>query len=346
MKTNYNTYFFFAVLIVLTVLAFFIMKPFLIPFLFALILVHLFNPVYNFLLRKTKRKWLSSLLTCLLIALIIIIPVLIILALVAGEVQSVIINLATNPESSRKIMNIVHNLSSLSIFRSLDLGKIVNQDSILSALKSFSQGFLFILQGTYAGILRFIFVMLIMFFSLFYMFIDGKKLVDKIMRLIPLKEKYDTILIEDINSMVRATLRGTMLMAIFEGILGGVLFWTTGVASPILFGILMAVFSVIPPMGSGIVWFPVGIAMILFGHPVEGIIILLAGFLVISPIDILLRPKLIGKDTQMHPLLILFSTLGGIALFGISGFIIGPMIVSLLVVLWDIYVLDYKMQSG
>ncbi|TSA46357.1 AI-2E family transporter [bacterium] len=346
MKTNYNTYFFFAVLIGLTVLAFFIMKPFLIPFIFALILVHLFNPVYNFLLKKTGRKWLSSLLTCLLIALIIIIPVLIILALVAGEVQSVIVNLAGNPESIKKIINVTHNLSSLPVFKSFDFGKIVNQDSILSALKSFSQGFLFILQGTYAGILRFIFVMIIMFFSLFYMFIDGKKLVDKIMELIPLKEKYDTILIEDINSMIRATLRGTMLMAIFEGILGGVLFWTTGVASPVLFGILMAVFSVIPPMGSGIVWFPVGIAMIFFGHPMEGIIILLAGFLVISTIDILLRPKLIGKDIQMHPLLILFSTLGGIALFGISGFIIGPMIMSLLVVLWDIYVLDYKIQSS
>lgn len=346
MKTNYNTYFFFAVLIGLTVLAFFIMKPFLVPFLFALILVHLFNPVYNFLLRKTKRNWLSSLLTCLLIALILIIPVLIILALAAGEVQSVIINLATSPESLKRVTNTIHNFSSLSIFKSLDLGKIVNQDSILSALKSFSQGFLFILQGTYTGILHFIFVMLIMFFSLFYMFIDGKKLVDKIMRLIPLKEKYDSLLLDNINSMIRATLRGTMLMAIFEGILGGVLFWTTGVASPILFGILMAVFSVIPPVGSGIVWFPIGIAMIFLGHPVEGIIILLAGFLVISPIDILLRPKLIGKDIQMHPLLILFSTLGGIALFGISGFIIGPMIVSLLVVLWDIYVLDYKMQSG
>jgi predicted PurR-regulated permease PerM len=343
MKTNYNTYFFFAILIGLTILAFFIMKPFLIPFLFALILVHLFNPVYKFLLTKTGRKWVSSLLTCLLIALIIIIPVLIILALVVGEVQTAIVNLARNPESLKSVSNITHNLSSLPVLKSFDFGKIVNQDSIISALQNFSQGFLFILQGTYAGILRFIFVMFIMFFSLFYMFIDGKKLVEKIIRLIPLKDKYDTVLLNDINSMIRATLRGTMFMAILQGIIGGILFWATGVASPALFGILMALFSVIPPVGSGLVWFPVGIAMILFGHPMEGIIILLAGFLVISAMDMLLRPKLIGKDTQMHPLLILFSTLGGIALFGISGFIIGPIIVSLLIVIWDIFVLDFKM---
>lgn len=345
MKTNFNTYFFYAILIGLTVLAFFIIKPFLIPFLFALILVHLFNPVYNFLLEKTERKWLSSLLTCLLIALVIMIPVLIISSLLVGEVQSAIINLASNPESLKKITNIAQNLSSLPIFKSLELGKILNPDSILSALSSFSQGFLFILEGTYAGILHFIFVMIMIFFSLFYMFIDGKKLLDKIVKILPLQDKYDSILRSDINSMIRATIKGIMLMAIFEGIVGGVLFWSAGVAAPILFGLLMAVFSVIPPFGAGLVWLPVGIIMMLLGYPTQGIIILLTGVLVIGAMDNFLRPKLIGKDTQMHPLLILFSTLGGIIFFGISGFIIGPIIVSLLVALWDIYVLDFKTQS-
>jgi predicted PurR-regulated permease PerM len=344
MKTNYNKYFFFAVLIGLTVLAFFIVKPFLIPFIFALILAHLFNPVYNFLLKKTKKEWLSSLLTCLLVALVIIIPVLLIMTLMIGEVQSVIINLSTNPDSLKKIINVVHNLSARPSFQALDLGKIINQDSVLLALKNFSQSFLFILQGPYAGLLHIIFVTFVMFFSLYYMFIDGKKLVEKIVRLIPLKDKYDAMLVDDINSMVRATIKGTMLMAIFEGIVGGILFWATGVASPVFFGILMAVFSVIPAVGAGLVWLPVGIAMILFGHLTAGIIILLAGFFVIGAMDNFLRPKLIGKDSQMHPLLILFSTLGGIAFFGISGFIIGPIIVSLLVVLWDIYVLDFKIQ--
>jgi predicted PurR-regulated permease PerM len=342
MKTSYNTYFFFVILIGLTVLAFFIVKPFLISFLFALILVHLFNPVYNFLLEKTQRKWLSSLLTCLLIALIIIIPILVVMMLVVNEVQSVIVSLAGNPESLKKISGATHSLSSSAIFKAVDFGKIFNQESILAALKSFSQGFLFVLQGTYAGILHFVFVIFMMFISLFYMFIDGKKLVEKIVKLVPLQSKYDSILLNDLNSMIRAVIKGTMLMAILHGIIGGLLFWATGVVSPILFGILMAVTSVIPPVGSGLVWFPVGIAMILFGHPTEGIIILLAGILVISTMDNVVRPKLVGRDAKMHPLLILFSTLGGIFLFGISGFIIGPLVMSLLVPLWDIYVLEFK----
>jgi predicted PurR-regulated permease PerM len=344
MTTSYNKYFFFAILIGLTLLAFFIVKPFLIPFIFALILVHLFNPVYNFLLRKTKNKPVSSLLTCLLIALIIIIPIVLITALVVGEVQSAIGNLTGNPESLNKTLSFINNLSAHPVFQTLDLGKIINQESILSALKSISQVFMFILQGAYTGILHFIFVMFILFFSLYYIFIDGKKLIEKLMKLIPLKDKYDRMLLSDVNSMIRATIKGTMLMAIFQGIIGSVLFWATGVASPVFFGLLMAVFSVIPAVGSGLVWLPVGAAMILFGHLTAGFIILLAGVFVIGSMDNFLRPKLIGNDAQMHPLLILFSTLGGIAFFGISGFIIGPIIVSLLVVLWDIYVLDFKIQ--
>jgi predicted PurR-regulated permease PerM len=177
------------------------------------------------------------------------------------------------------------------------------------------------------------------------MFIDGEKLIEKIIKLIPLQNKYDNVLLNNLNSMIRATVKGTMLMAIFHGIIGSILFWMTGVASPIFFGILMAITSIIPPVGSGLVWLPVGIAMILFGHPIGGIIILLAGIFIMGTMDNFIRPKLIGKDAKMHPLLILFSTLGGIILFGIAGFIIGPIVMALLVPLWDIYVLEFKTQS-
>lgn len=341
-KTNYNTYFFYAIVAGLTILTFFILKPFLIPFLLAAILVHFFSPVYKYLLKKTRREWLSSMLTCLLIALIIIIPVLAILGLVVGEVQSAISRLAANPESVNKMIGLVRELAARPVFKSLDLGKIASPDYIISSLKNFAQILLVVLQGTYASLLHFLFVMLIMFFSLYYLFIDGKKLVGKILKIIPLERKYENIMLDKLNSMVRATIKGAILMAILHGIVGGLLFWATGVASPIIFGILMAIFSVIPPVGSSVVWIPVGITMIILGHPAEGTLILLAGLFIISTMDNLIRPRLVGRDTQMHPLLILFSTLGGIALFGLSGFIVGPIVVSLLVVLWNIYILEFK----
>jgi predicted PurR-regulated permease PerM len=164
------------------------------------------------------------------------------------------------------------------------------------------------------------------------------------MQLSPLRDKYEKVLIAKFNSITRATIKGTTIIAIIQGVLGGMLFAFTGVPSPVLLGILMTVSSVIPSFGSGLVWLPVGILMLVFGYFTQGLIILLVGGLVISMIDNFIRPKLVGRDTQMHPLMILFSTLGGIALFGISGFIVGPIILSLFVAFWDIYALEFKAQ--
>lgn len=342
---NYNVYFFFVVLISVTVLAYFIIKPFLVPFLIAAILAHLFSPVYRFFLKFFRSAGLSSVLACFLIVLIIVLPILAVLSLVVNEIQGIVDNFSQNPEAAKKIIGeLARNLSALPFLNSIEPDKIISQETIVSAIKAFSQNALTILHGTYKGVVHFIFVTLVMFFSLFYLFIDGKKLVKKIMQLSPLQDKYESILIDKFNSITRATIKGTTLIAIVQGFLGGVLFAATGVASPVLFGILMTISSVIPSVGSGLVWLPVGVVMMLLGHTMEGIIILLAGALVISTIDNFMRPKLVGRDTQMHPLLILFSTLGGIALFGISGFIIGPIMISLLVALWDIYALEFKAQ--
>ncbi|MFA6383440.1 MAG: AI-2E family transporter [Parcubacteria group bacterium] len=342
---NYNVYFFFAVLIGVTVLAYFIVKPFLVPFLIAAILAHLFSPVYRFFLKLFRSTGLSAAVSCFLILLIIILPILGIISLVVSEIQGIVDNFSQNPEAVKKIVdNIAGNLSALPFFNFIEPDKITSQETIVSAVKGFSQNAVFILQGTYKGVVHFIFVAFIMFFSLFYLFIDGGKFVKKIMQLSPLQDKYESILIDKFNSITRATIKGTTLIAIVQGFLGAILFMATGVASPVLFGILMTISSVIPSVGSGLVWLPVGVAMILLGHIAEGLIILIVGALFISTIDNLMRPKLVGKDTQMHPLTILFSTLGGIALFGISGFIVGPIIMSLFVALWDIYALEFKSQ--
>lgn len=342
---NYNVYFFFAFLVGITILAYFIIKPFLIPFLLAAVLAHLFGPVYRFFLKFVRGSGLSSALTCFLIILIIVVPILTVLSLVVNEIQSIVNNFATRPETAKKLIDdLAANLSNLPFFDSVNFKKIINQESVSSVSKNFSQNALLILQGTYESVTHFIFVTFVMFFSLFYLFIDGHRLVKKIMQLSPLQDKYEDILIQKFNSIIRATIKGTTLIAILQGTLGGILFALTGVASPVLLGILMTISSVIPSIGSGLVWLPAGLAMMILGHFSEGVIILLVGALVISMVDNLIRPKLVGKDTQMHPLMILFSTLGGIALFGISGFIIGPMLMSLFVALWDIYALEFKTQ--
>ncbi len=343
---NYNVYFFFALLVGVSVLIYFLIKPFLVPFIIAAILAQFFYPAYNVLLKATgNRRGLSSGLVCLLIAVIIIAPLFFVTTLVISEVGGVINDFSGN--ASRigwVIQNINARLADFSYLETFRIETVINQETIMSFIKSISQNTLAIIQSTYRGVGHFVFVSFITFFSLFYLFIDGKRFLKVIVRFSPLKDKYEELLLQKFVSISRATIKGTSLIAIFQGVIGAILFGATGVSSPVLLGILMTISSVIPTVGSGLIWVPVGIIMILIGYPAKGIIILAVGGLVIGSVDNILRQKLIGRDVTMHPLLILLSTLGGLGIFGIAGFIIGPIIMALFLALWEIYFFEFKEQ--
>ena len=342
---NYNVYFFFFILIGISVMAYFILKPFLVPFILAAILAHLFYFIYKAVLKLVKIKSISAAITCSVVALLILIPIIFIASLVVSEVQNIIVHFSQNMGSIQSFTNgLKQDLSAIPLIKFIGVERFINENTILDAAKTFSQNALLILQSTYNEVANIIFVLFIMFFSLFYLLMDGEKLVKKIMQLSPIKDSYENNLIDKFNSITRATIKGTILIAILQGLIGSVLFAATGVSSPIILGLVMTVTSVIPAVGSGLVWVPVGLVMLLFGHITAGIIILVVGMLVISTVDNLIKPKFVGHDTQMHPLMILFATLGGIALFGISGFLVGPIIMSLFVALWDIYYLEFKGQ--
>ena len=183
-----------------------------------------------------------------------------------------------------------------------------------------------------------------MFFSLYYFLIDGHRIIKKAMYLSPLKDKYESELADKFSSMVSATLKGTIIVGTVQGVLGGIMFAIAGVQSFIIWAVVMIILSIIPAIGSGLVWAPVGIVMLLIGKTWQGIFILLFGSIVISFIDNLLRPKLVGNDVEMHPLLVFFATLGGLISFGIIGFVIGPVIMALFLALWEIYGKEFKGQ--
>jgi predicted PurR-regulated permease PerM len=164
------------------------------------------------------------------------------------------------------------------------------------------------------------------------------------MSVMPLRDEHEKLLIGKFVSMSRATLRGTLMIGIVQGFLGGLMFAIASVPSPVIWGLVMTVFSVIPMVGVGLVWIPVGMALLFFGQVWQGIFVLSFGAGIISTIDNVLRPKLVGRDTQMHPLLVFFATLGGISLFGFAGFVIGPIIASLAVALLEIYSLEFRSQ--
>ena len=138
-------------------------------------------------------------------------------------------------------------------------------------------------------------------------------------------------------SVTRATIKGTLIIAVIQGTLGGLSFAAAGIASPVFWGAMMAVFSLIPGAGTGIVWVPACLVLLIMGKSVTALILALYFVAIVGTVDNLLRPRLVGRDTQMHELLILLSTLGGVIVFGPLGVIIGPIVAALFVTVWELY---------
>ena len=343
MKSHINTTFLFGLIILVGVGMYLILKPFVVAILIAFVLSQLFGGVYKKLTRAFgKRKSLASLTSCLLIILIIFIPLVIISSLIVSETNQLFKTIQEN--------NIRERIESVSLsvpyldleFSNSDIQSIFGTEEFSKGLRSTSTFFLNAAKKTYQNTSSFLFLTFVMFFCLYYFFKDGDKLLRKLMDVSPLKNSQERMIIRKFVSVSRATLKGTLVIAIVQGVMMSILFWITGVKSAVLWGFITALVSLIPLIGPVLVWAPVGIVMLLLGFVWQGVVILLVGGLVISTIDNFLRPKLVGDETSLHPLLVFLSTLGGLALFGIAGFLLGPVVVVLFITLLDIYQTEFK----
>lgn len=178
---------------------------------------------------------------------------------------------------------------------------------------------------------------IIMLYVMFYFLTMGKRLLDRILYLLPLRHEDEQLLLRRFTSVTRATIKGSLIIGLVQGFICGLAFGLAGIKGPVFWGSIMAVASIIPAFGTALVWGP-AIVILLFMGDMAGVVILavLCGA-VAGNIDNLLRPRLVGKDTEMHDLFVLFGTLGGIAMFGLLGIIIGPIIAALFITIWEIY---------
>lgn len=342
---HFNVYFFFMLLLAVGVMMFFILQPFLTAILAAAILAVLFGDRYEFFLRKTKSKALSSFATILWVAALVIVPVTIIFSVAINEANIAYDQVVADGSSELTSISFLYEkIRSLPYMDLFLQDQSLNSQNIINNLRGLSQTMLGFIQALYQSVAHFIFWLFVMFFTLFYFLIDGKKMVKYFMDILPLRDEHEALLIQKFVSMSRATLRGTLLVGIIQGFFGGVTFAIAGVPSPVIWGLIMMIFSVIPMVGTGLVWFPTGVILLLLGQVWQGILILAVGVGIISTLDNLLRPKLVGRDTQMHPLMVFFATLGGLSFFGFPGFIIGPIIASLALALLEIYTIEFRSQ--
>jgi predicted PurR-regulated permease PerM len=166
--------------------------------------------------------------------------------------------------------------------------------------------------------------------------------VERILYYLPMNDHDERRMLERFTSVTRAMIKGTLLIGLLQGTLAGLAFGVAGVGNAVFWGIVMAVLSIVPGIGSAVVWVPASIILIVQGHVVAGVGLMLFCGLVVGSVDNVLRPMLVGKDVNMHELMIFFGTLGGLFMFGMAGLLIGPLVASLFLTIWDIYGIAFK----
>ena len=345
MKSNLSTTFLFVLIVAVGIGAYFVFKPFLLAILLAFLVSQFFNGWYQKINKQLKeRKALASLLTCLIVFVILILPFALVSVLVTSEAGQFFRNFESENLETR-----FYELTQSPLAEKINLNlenlnfqSLVQQDEFKQTVKNVSTLVLKGVKGIYVGGANIIFTIFIMFFSLYYLFKDGERIVRKITKLSPLREDQEQMLLEKFISISKATLKGSFVIAIIQGLLLWLTYWIAGVSSPVFWGVLSSFAALIPMVGAGLIWVPVGIVMLLLGNIWQGVFIFLVGSLVVGSVDNLIRPRLVGNKTRLHPLLVFLSTLGGIALFGFWGILFGPIIIVLFLSLLDIYGTEFK----
>ncbi|MEW9904938.1 AI-2E family transporter [Pseudomonas putida] len=338
------------VLLALVTIAFlWILLPFYGAVFWAVILAILFSPLQrDLMLRLGGRRNLAAALTLLVCLLIAILPVIIIGTLLVQEGASLYqriekgeLDIAGHLESFKSLLpafvqNALERLGMGDLEGLRDkITKWATQGSQFLAGQAFSFG-----QGTFDFLVSFG----IMLYLLFFFLREGGELARKVRLAVPLPEQQKRRLQLKFSRVVRATVKGNLLVAITQGALGGLIFWVLGIPSALVWGVLMAFLSLLPAVGAGIVWAPVAVYFLVTGAILSGVVLIAFGVLVIGLVDNLLRPILVGKDTKMPDYLILISTLGGLAVFGLNGFVIGPLIAALFMSSWAIFTSRLQVQ--
>jgi predicted PurR-regulated permease PerM len=313
------------------------------PFLMALFLAGLFSALARPLFlglteRFGGRRQLASLCTLLIMAVAVIIPLSILAGIMIAQAfavsHSVSVWVAALIERPEGVYEYLHRLpfyKELGPYRD----QIVQQASQVAA--SASSFLVDALSSLTLGTANLVFTAFVLLYSMYFLQLDGHRLVERFLYYLPLKTADERLLLAKFTSVTRATLRGSLLIGLLQGGLAGIAFAVAGIPNAVFWGTTMAVLSIIPSIGSALIWAPAAVILLVQGR--AGAAIALAAFcaLVVGSLDNVLRPILVGKDTKMHELMIFFGTMGGIFMFGFPGIFIGPVIASLFVAIWALY---------
>jgi predicted PurR-regulated permease PerM len=185
----------------------------------------------------------------------------------------------------------------------------------------------------------------VMLYLLYFLLRDGSTLAGAISRAIPLADEQKHHLLRKFVTVIKATVKGNIAVAVTQGALGGLILWLLGIQGVLLWSVVMAFLSLLPAVGAGLIWGPIALYFLATGAIWQGIVLIAYGVFVIGLVDNVLRPILVGKDTKLPDYVVLITTIGGLTLFGLNGFIIGPLIAALFVAAWDLFASPERVRA-
>lgn len=343
MRSAHLHYRVFVLLLALVTLAFFwLLLPFFTALFWGTVLAVLFMPLNNFMLKMLRgRRNIAAFLTLCVALLCVILP----LVFITGALVKEVITLYERINSGQlnfslyfnQILNALPPIVQENVLRltGTDDG---SQSKLASAAVQISQFVASHAVSVGQNTLQFVVSAGIMMYLLFFLLRDGYWLSQRIRRAVPLSDQHKQNLARNFTTVVRATVKGNIAVAAVQGFLGGLSFWFLGIQGALLWGVVMAFLSLLPAVGASLIWGPVAIYFLVTGATWQGVFLLLFGVLVIGLMDNILRPLLVGKDLRMPDYLVLISTLGGLTLFGLNGFVMGPLIAALFIAVWNLFV--------
>jgi predicted PurR-regulated permease PerM len=332
----------FAALVLAVSLAFFwLMMPYFGAILWGLVAAIVFGPLNARISRRLGgRMGLASTITLLIILALVIVPAILLGASLIQEAAALYGQLQTGRLDIASIITKFRSSLPPSLSKTateyglLDTERLRTMlgTGLSSGLQSVATQALTVGQGA----LSFVAALGVMLYLTWFLLRDGEHLGHKLQTAMPLRPDLRDRLVANFLRVVRAIIKGTVLVAILQGFLGGIIFAFLGIQGALLWGLVMGLFSLVPAVGTGIIWAPVAIYLLVTGSTMEGLILVFFGLFVIGMVDNLLRPLLVGKDTKLPDFVVLIATVAGLELFGLAGFVIGPIIAALFIAIWEI----------
>lgn len=332
---------FLLILAVVSIMMAVIVWPFAQPLLWAALAAIMFQPLYRWMLRKMRGRRNPAAITSLLVIFFaVLVPALWLGTLVVQEALVLIASLQEQPVDLAATFNTVYDALPKAAQEAVDrsgFNDMASAQARLQELLAESSGVIASQAVSIgSGALSFVLAFGVGLYVMFFLLRDGERIGRTLLRTIPVERSISERLAERFLGIVRATIKGSGVVGIVQGVLGGISFLIVGLESALLFGVLMTIFALVPVIGAGAVYVPVGLWLLVTGEMWQGVFVLVVGFVVISSADNVLRPILVGRDTGIPDWIILVTTLGGISFLGFSGIVLGPLVAGLFLASWSI----------